>query len=135
VRACDAQRGELKHAVPALFTGLLYDARALAEAEEFAHTFELDALEAARPALVADALRADIAGRPARALAEKLVDIALGGLARRARLDASGRDERRHLDALVALVAQGRCPADVVAEGVPLGATLTVPELIERTRL
>jgi glutamate--cysteine ligase len=135
VRACDAQRGPLAHAVPALFTGILYDARALAEAEELAMTFDLDSLEAARPALVTDALRASIAGRPARALAEKLLDISLGGLARRARMDAQGRDECRHLAALADLVEEGRCPADVATEGVAVGAELGVAELIERTRL
>jgi glutamate--cysteine ligase len=135
VRACDAQRGPLAHAVPALFTGILYDARALAEAEELAMTFDLESLEAARPALVTDALRASIAGRPARALAEKLLEISLGGLARRARLDVHGSDERRHLSALVALVAEGRCPADATAEGVAIGAALGVREVIDRTRL
>jgi glutamate--cysteine ligase len=135
VRACDAQRGPLAHAVPALFTGILYDARALAEAEELAMTFELDSLEAARPSLVTDALHASIAGRPARELAEKLLDISLGGLARRARLDAQGKDECRHLTALAALVEAGRCPADVTADGVPVGAELGVAELVERTRL
>jgi glutamate--cysteine ligase len=135
VRACDAQRGPFAHAVTALFTGILYDARALAEAEELAMTFELDSLEAARPALVTDALRATIAGRPARDLAERLLEISLGGLARRARLDAHGKDECRHLTALGALVAEGRCPADVAADGVAVGAELGVAEMIERTRL
>jgi glutamate--cysteine ligase len=135
VRACDAQRGELAQAVPALFTGFIYDEKALAEAEALAMTFELESLEAARPALVTDALRASIAGRPARELAERLLDIALGGLSRRACLDAEGRDERRYLDALAALVEQGRCPGDVAAEGLAPGAELSVSELIARTRL
>jgi glutamate--cysteine ligase len=135
VRACDAQRGRLAHAVPALFTGILYDAQALAEAEVLAMTFDLETLEAARPALVTNALGASIAGHAARALAERLLEISLGGLGRRARLDAAGRDERRHLEALLTLVTAGRCPADDTTEGVPVGATLTVPELIERTRV
>lgn len=135
VRACDAQRGDLAHAVPALFTGFLYDQKALAEAEELAHTFDLDTLEAARPALVTHALRASVAGRPARAPAEKLVDIARGGLARRARLDSNGRDESRHLDALASLVSRGETPADIAAQGLTPGTTLTVPDLIARTRL
>jgi glutamate--cysteine ligase len=135
VRACDAQQGELAHAVPALFTGLLYDQKALAEAEELAMTFELDSLEAARPALVTSALRASIAGRPARELAERLLDISLGGLARRAHLDAAGRDERRYLAPLAALVSQGLCPADIVADGLAAGTQLPVAEIIARTRL
>ncbi len=135
VRACDAQSRKLSLAVLALFTGLLYDARALAEAEALAATFELDTVEAARPALVRDALSASIGGRSARELAERLLDMALGGLERRARWNAAGESERVLLEPLAKLVVEGRCPADVTAEGVPVGAELTVPEIIARTRL
>jgi len=135
VRACDAQRGPLAHAVPALFTGILYDPRALAEAEELAMTFELESLEAARPELVKNALSARIGDRSAQRLAMDLVGIALGGLERRARLDAEGRDERRFLEPLAELVASGRCPADVTAEGLSIGEEVSVRELIRRTAL
>jgi len=135
LRSCDAQSGALALAVPALLTGLFYDARALDEAEALSTRFELETLEAARPALVRDALRASIGGEPVAPLAERLVDIASGGLARRARLDAEGRDERRFLEPLAALTAQGRCPADVLAQGLAVGQELPVAELVRRTRL
>jgi glutamate--cysteine ligase len=135
VRGCDAQNLELTLAIPAVFTGLLYDERALAEAEEFARPFDYETLEAARPALVRDALSASIAGAPVRSLAERLLEIAAGGLDRRARRDAEGRTERRYLEPLVALVARGECPADVTAAGVPRGASLDATELVRRTRL
>lgn len=135
LRSCDAQSGPLSLAVPALLTGIFYDAKALDEAEALSKRFELDTLEAARPALVRDALRASVGGEPVLPLAERLVDIASGGLARRARLDAEGRDERRYLDPLAALVAQRRCPADALTQGLAIGQELPAAELVRRTRL
>jgi glutamate--cysteine ligase len=134
-RACDAQRYELGVAVPALYTGLLYDERALAEAEELARSFELDAVEALRPALLSEGLAARYGERSVAPLAERILEIASGGLSRRARLDASGRDEQHFLRPLVALVTLGACPADVLAEGVTEGDELGTAELIERTRI
>jgi glutamate--cysteine ligase len=134
VRGCDAQRLELSMAVPALFTGVLYDDLALDEAEALVRGFDYETVEAARPALVRDALRARIGETPARALAERLLDIAAGGLDRRARRDASGRSERAHLEPLVALVTRGECPADDTARGVAPGALVEVSDVIARTR-
>ena len=135
VRACDAQSRELTLAVPALFTGLLYDDLALGEAEVLARGFELDSLEAARPALVRDGLAARIGAQPAADLAQRLVESALGGLERRAYRDETGRDERRYLEPLAELVAHGKCPADAISEGLSPGEILAVPDLVARTRL
>jgi glutamate--cysteine ligase len=135
VRACDAQPGELALAVPALFTGFMYDEAALAQAESLSRRFDLETLEASRPALVQKALRASIGAEPVAPLAERLLTIASEGLARRARLDAEGRDERRYLAPLIALVAEGRCPADQLVQGLAVGQELPVAELIRRTRL
>jgi glutamate--cysteine ligase len=134
VRGCDAQRLELAMAVPALFTGFLYDERALGEAEELARSFDFETVEASRLALVRDALGARIGTRPVRGLAEHLLEIAIGGLERRARLDAEGRSERTYLEPLVALVGRGECPADETARGLPTDVVLDVREVIERTR-
>jgi glutamate--cysteine ligase len=135
VRACDAQNLELTLAIPAVFTGILYDERALAEAEDFASGFHYETLEAARPAFVKDALRATFGGVSLRALAERVLEIAAAGLDRRARRDALGRTERALLEPLVALVARGECPADQTAAGVPPGTLLDARELVRRTRL
>ena len=135
VRACDAQSLELSLAVLALFTGFVYDERALAEAEVLARRFELATLTAARPLLVRDALAASIAGEPVQPLAERLVEIALGGLSRRARRDVSGRDERRYLEPLQTLVLAGKCPADALRAGHRVGDVLEVAEIVRLTRL
>jgi glutamate--cysteine ligase len=135
VRACDAQPGDLGLAVPALFTGFMYDETALGQAETLSRRFDLETLEKARPALVQKALKASIGADPAADLAVRLLEIASEGLARRARIDAEGRDERRFLDPLVALVSEGRCPADELVRGLAVGQELPVSELIRRTRL
>ncbi len=119
LRSVDSLPRSLYCALPALWAGLLYDAEALAGAEELAlSTLEPGALEAARPDIARLALSANACDRPVRALAERLVELAEGGLSRRARLDAEGRDERRHLASLGALVSRGQCPADVLVAGL-----------------
>jgi glutamate--cysteine ligase len=100
-----------------------------------ARQFDLETLEAARPLLVRDALAARVASQPIAPLAERLVDLALGGLERRARLDINGKDERRYLEPLRALTVQRKCPADVLVEGLAPGEALGLAEIVARTRL
>src|SRR6185436_5037246 len=97
--------------------------------------FRYETLEAARPAFVKDALRATFDGVSLRTIAERVLEIAAGGLDRRARRDAHGRTERALLEPLVALVALGECPADQVATGIAPGTLLDATELVRRTRL
>jgi glutamate--cysteine ligase len=59
-------------------------------------------------------LRAQFRGAPLAAVAERVVSIAEGGLHRRARLNANGKDESIHLSRLRTLVGQGRAPADLL---------------------
>jgi glutamate--cysteine ligase len=134
-RSCDAQNHALTMAVPALFTGILYDEKALAEVEELARPLDLAALEAAREDMVRDALAAQMAGKPVRAFAERLVDAAAGGLARRARLNDTGEDETKFLAPLIALTSRGECPADRLLAGVSPDSELAVSDLVARTQL
>lgn len=135
VRGCDSLPSALVCSVPALFTGLLYDERALDEAAALAAPLGLEVLEAARPALVRDALSAVVGGVKAQVLAERVLEIASGGLERRARLRGDGKDERAHLARLAGLVAQGRVPSDDLTEGLPPGILLEPAELIRRCRV
>jgi glutamate--cysteine ligase len=134
-RSCDAQDHALSMAVPALFTGILYDEKALGEVEELTRSFDFATLEAAREAMVRDALAAELAGQPVRAFAERLLDIAAGGLTRRARKNDAGEDESKFLAPLIALTSRGQCPADRLVAGLLPGAELPVSELIQRTQL
>jgi len=112
VRGADAQPSDLLCALPALWKGLLYDERSLAQLEALIAPLDASTVEAARPEIVRVALRAQLLGRPVQRWAQEVLDIALGGLERHGLRDARGRDERIYLEPLVELVAAGRTPAD-----------------------
>jgi glutamate--cysteine ligase len=131
IRGADSQPRKTYGALPALWTGILYDDRALAEAEALVADVTVDQVVASRARLPWDGLDAKIGARSLRQIGERLLDIADGGLARRAILDAQGRDERIHLAALKALCAAGKSPADELVAGLPSTGDLTAA-LIER---
>ncbi|HEX3595152.1 MAG TPA: glutamate-cysteine ligase family protein, partial [Polyangiaceae bacterium] len=80
-RACDCLPMSLVGAVPALFTGLLYDAESLGRATELAMTLDLATVTRARPELVAEGLAGAVGPVPVRRLAEQIYEIADTGLA------------------------------------------------------
>jgi glutamate--cysteine ligase len=134
IRGGDAQSSEMKAALPALWTGILYDARALAEAEALVTGWTHDEVADLRTRAWKEGLRAQFHGRPLAEVAERLVAIAEGGLERRARLDAAGNDERVYLAALRKLVAQGKTPADVLLDGIDKEPDLAAA-IVRRTAL
>jgi len=135
VRSSDSLPSRLGCAVPALFTGILYDEQALAEADSFARDIDVDLLLQARPALVKDGLAAKIGARPMQQLAERVLEIANGGLSRRNLLNTQGKDERVHLELLTSLVQSGKTPADAMIEGLDANSTPSVAEIIARAHL
>ncbi len=135
VRSSDSLPARLGCAIPALFTGLLYDEQALAEAESLARELDVDALLQARPALVKHGLEAQVGGRPMRALAERILELAEGGLSRRNCRNARGEDERVHLRPLTSLVQSGKTPADALLEGLNEGRVPSIGEIIQRVHI
>lgn len=130
IRGADAQRSDLKCALPALWTGIFYDARALAEAEALVTGWTYEEVDQLRQIAWKDGLRSPFRGRPLREVAERVLAIAEGGLERRAFKNDKGKDERVHLGRLRRLVEQGKTPADVLLEGMdqepdPLSAMLS----------
>ena len=135
VRSSDSLPARLGCSVSALFTGILYDDQALNEAEAFTRELSVEALLKARPALVEHGLNALVGDRPMQQLAERTLEIANGGLARRAILNAQGQDERVHLELLTSLVQSGKTPADVMIEGLTAASTPSVAEIIARAHI
>jgi glutamate--cysteine ligase len=135
VRGADSLPAALFCALPALWTGILYDDRALDAAEELSASFTFAELEALRPEIAQHALHATFRGAPLADLAARLVDIANGGLERRARLNKNGQDERIHLAKLAALVEKGSCPADVLIEGLDDTDADLCHEILARARI
>lgn len=137
IRAADAQGPALASTVPALYTGLLYDARAVAELEALVEPWTYDEVAALRGELWKTGLATPFRGGTLAPVAEKVVDIARGGLQRRARKDARGRDESIYLEPLVALVARGKTPAEDLLEkiGTGEGAKKKLVELTDLAQL
>jgi glutamate--cysteine ligase len=135
VRGADVQSTDMACALPALWTGILYDDRALGEAEALVEGWTHDEVADLRTRVWRDGLRASFRGGSLIEIGQRMVAIAEGGLERRAVMDAEcGKDERVHLARLRKLVGEGRCPADVLTLGLdrepdPAGA------IVERATL
>jgi glutamate--cysteine ligase len=118
IRSADSQGPALVAALPALYTGLLYDARALDELEALVESWTHDEVTALRSALCQHGLRTKFRGVALATDAAKLVDIARGGLSRRAVKDTEGRDEAVYLEPLASLVSRAETPADALLAAV-----------------
>jgi glutamate--cysteine ligase len=118
VRGADAQGSSMACALPALWTGILYDERALAEAEALTAGWSHDSVAALRPNAWREGLRATFRGEPLAKVAERVITIAEGGLERRHFTDARGKDERLHLSRLKKLVEKAESPAHVLLAGL-----------------
>ena len=118
IRGADSQGSNLACALPALWTGILYDDRALAEADALTADWTHAEVEASRTEIWQKGIRAPFRGAPLTGVAEKLITIAEGGLERRAFLRGDGKDERIHLARLKDLVAHAQTPADRLLEGL-----------------
>jgi glutamate--cysteine ligase len=132
MRSVDSQPMSTYGALAALWAGLLYDAKAMAEAEELVASVTHEELVRARADIAVRGIRAEVGPRTVRDVAERTLDIAAGGLGRRARLDAQGRDERRHLAVLSGLVSRGQSPADALLER--LGGSVERAAILDAAR-
>jgi glutamate--cysteine ligase len=112
MRGADAGPFAQLCALPALWTGLLYDRTALAAASDLVAGWTLQERQALRDAVPRLALAAPFRGRTLREVAADMLRIAHSGLERRAALDRTGADERQYLAPLMQAVEEGRTPAD-----------------------
>jgi len=114
LRSADAQPLDLAPALSALAVGLTYDEGALSAAEALVAPFSHDEVAALRREVWRTGLKTPFRGKPLAALAPVVLDIAKGGLARRAIKDGEGRDETRFLSSLIALAASATTPAEML---------------------
>lgn len=98
------------------------------QADELSASFTHEELLALRREIPTHALAATFRGKPLADVAQRLMDIAMGGLERRGRLNRNGQDERAHLERLAELVSHGKCPADALLDGLDA----TRPDLREQ---
>jgi glutamate--cysteine ligase len=134
IRGADAQGARMACALPALWTGILYDDRALAAAEALTADWTHEEVAATRNELWSKGLQTKFRATTFQQLAEKVLEIAEGGLERRGYKSSSGNDERVHLARLKDLVSKGQTPADRLLDGIENAKDLTA-EIIARTDL
>ncbi|MEI2735146.1 MAG: glutamate--cysteine ligase [Rhodoblastus sp.] len=116
MRGCDVGPRAHISALPALFVGLLYDPTALDEAEALVADWTAGDRQALRDTVPRAGFAAKVGGRSLQDVAKDALGVARRGLARRARKDASGHDESRHLAVLEEIAASGRpLAADLLA--------------------
>ncbi|MGY6643932.1 MAG: glutamate--cysteine ligase [Salinarimonas sp.] len=107
MRGADAgPRGHLV-AMPAYWTGLLYDQSALDAAWDLVKGWSADERQALRDAVPREGLSARIGGDTVHEIARETLRIAREGLEARGVIDRLGRDETRFLDPLEQIVATG----------------------------
>jgi glutamate--cysteine ligase len=112
MRGADAGSFAQIWALPALWAGLLYDKEALDGALALTADWTVEERQALRDTVPRLRLKTPFRGRELRDVGRAMVDLALGGLKRRARLDREGEDERKALAPLVETIEEGRSPAD-----------------------
>jgi len=113
MRGADGGRWSRICALPAFWVGLLYDDQALDAAWERVKHWSIGEREQLRHQVPRLALETPVpGGGTMQEFASEVLDIAAGGLTRRARLNSAGDNEGGFLDPLRDVVATGMTPAD-----------------------
>ncbi len=111
VRGADGGRWRRICAVPAFWTGLLYDRTALDAAWDLVRDWSAEERQALRDSVPRTGLRTAFRRTSVLEVARAALAIARGGLARRRLLDAQGNDETRFLEPVEAILRDGLSPA------------------------
>jgi glutamate--cysteine ligase len=112
LRCCDCLPPELAISIPAIAVGLTADDRALDEAEALSLRLKSELLKELTHGAQIQGLAARSGEIQLGVLSAQILEVARGGLMRRAVKNADGRDETIYLARLTELVAHGMTPAD-----------------------
>ena len=99
-------------ALPAFWTGLLYDTPALDAAWDLVKGWSIEEISALRDAVPKTALKTPFRKGTVREVADQVLKIAALGLTNRNRLSLSGEDEGHFLDSLRRIVATNETAAE-----------------------
>jgi glutamate--cysteine ligase len=99
-------------ALPAFWTGLLYDDAALDAAWDLVRDFSMEERTALRDGVPRQALKLPFRNSSVMELARESLKIAAHGLQRRARLNCNGVDERIYLESLIEIIESGQTAAE-----------------------
>jgi glutamate--cysteine ligase len=111
MRGADGGRWRRICAVPAFWTGLLYDRTSLDAASDLVRGWSAEERQALRDGVPRTGLGTPLRGGTALDVAREALAIARAGLVRRGLRDARGDDETRYLEPVEAILRDGISPA------------------------
>ena len=114
MRGADGGRWRRICALPALWTGVLYDQTSLDAAWDLVKTWTAEERQMLRDTVPRAGLRTPLRDTTVLEIARQTLDIARAGLQRRAFANAKGQDERVFLEPVEAILQQGITPADEI---------------------
>jgi len=103
-------------ALPAFWTGILYDSTALDAAYDLVKDWTAEEREAMRSNVPRLGLATPLRSRTLRDIALEILEISREGLHRRARRNTAGEDETHFVDPLFSIAGSGRTPAEELLE-------------------
>jgi glutamate--cysteine ligase len=112
MRGADGGRWRRICAVPAFWTGLLYDGTSLDGAWDLVKDWGAEERQALRDSVPRSGLRTPFRQANVLELARSALTIARAGLARRGFQDGRGNDERKFLEPIEAILHEGCTPAE-----------------------
>ncbi len=112
MRGADVSSRQRLAGLPAFWVGLLYDEKSLDACWQIVKGWNADERQKLRDDVPKQGFAATIRGRTLLALATETLELARGGLSRRARINPGGQDETLYLEPLDDLVARGTTPAE-----------------------
>lgn len=116
MRGADGGRWRRICALPAFWTGLLYDPAALEAAWSLVKGWSAEERQALRNAVPRSALKTRFRNGTIQDIAREAIGIAGDGLEARRRLNGSGQDERIFLEPIEGIAASGRTTAEELLE-------------------
>jgi glutamate--cysteine ligase len=114
MRGADGGRWRRICALPAMWTGLLYDQTSLDAAWDLVKDWTAAERQGLRDAVPRTALRTPFRHTTVLELSRQVLAIAQAGLQRRAFANAKGQDERVFLEPVEAILREGMTPADEI---------------------
>ena len=116
VRSADAGKWEMICALPALWTGILYDEENLDILWQETNDWPHDEILNLYKDVPVYGLQSEFMNKKVYIEAQRLLDISISGLNRRGYLNSNGQDESIHLDKLKSIIKDQKTPADVLIE-------------------
>ena len=116
VRGADAGKWEMICALPAFWTGILYDEENLERLWVETNDWPHDEILNLYKNIPKHGLQSEFMKKKVYIEAQRLLDIAISGLNRRGYLNSNGQDESIHLDKLKRIIKDQKTPADVLVD-------------------